>query len=72
MQVPLIAQIPLPLHVIAGSQNTMNSRNVSYYQSHFISITQSHCALSSNLFHGQIAQIYINQLSDPENIKGSP
>ena len=23
----------------------------------------SHCAFSSNLFHGQIAQIYINQLS---------
>ena len=34
--------------------------------------TSSHCAFSSNLFHGQIAQIYIDQLSDPENKKCSP
>ena len=27
----------------------------------------SHCAFLSNLFHGQIAQIYIDQLSDPED-----
>jgi hypothetical protein len=32
----------------------------------------SHCASSSNLFHGQIAQIYIDQLRDPENKKCSP
>ena len=32
----------------------------------------SHCAFSSNLFHGQIAQIFIDQLSDPENKKCSP
>ena len=30
-------------------------------------VQDSHCAFSSNLFHGYIAQIYINQLSDPEN-----
>ena len=29
--------------------------------------THSHCAFSSNLFHGQIAQIYIVHLSTPEN-----
>jgi hypothetical protein len=34
--------------------------------------TTSHCAFSSNLFHGQIAEIYIDQLSDPENKKCSP
>ena len=32
----------------------------------------SHCAFSSNLFHGHLAQIYIDQLSDPENKKCSP
>ena len=32
----------------------------------------SHCAFSSNLFHGYLAQILINQLSDPENKKCSP
>ena len=34
--------------------------------------TASHCAFSSNLFHGYLAQIYIDQLSDPENKKCSP
>ena len=34
--------------------------------------TVTHCAFSSNLFHGQIAQIYINHLSGPENKKCSP
>ena len=34
--------------------------------------TTSQCAFSPNLFHGQIAQIYIDQLSDPENKKCSP
>ena len=29
--------------------------------------SKSHCDFSSNLFHGQIAQIQIDQLSDPEN-----
>ena len=33
--------------------------------------TGAHCAFSSNLFHRQIAQIYIDQLSDPENKKCS-
>ena len=28
--------------------------------------TMAHCTFSSNLFHGQIAQIAILQLSDPE------
>ena len=32
----------------------------------------SHCAFSSNLFHRYLAQILINQLSDPENKKCSP
>ena len=32
----------------------------------------SHCAFSSNLFHGQIVQIAILQLSGPENKKCSP
>ena len=32
----------------------------------------THCAFSSNLFHGQIVQIAILQLSDPENKKCSP
>ena len=34
--------------------------------------SNSHCALSSNLFHGQIVQIAILQLSGPENKKCSP
>ena len=34
--------------------------------------TATHCAFSSNLFHGQIAQIYIDHLSGPENKKCSP
>ena len=42
LQVPLIVQSPLPLHVVAGSQNTMNRRNDSYYQSIF---HQSHSEL---------------------------
>ena len=37
-----------------------------------IGSSATHCAFSSNLFHGQIAQIYIDQLSDPENKKCSP
>ena len=32
----------------------------------------SHCPFLSNLFHGQIAQIYINHLSGYENEKCSP
>ena len=35
-------------------------------------ITVAHCAFSSNLFHGQIVQILIDQLSPPENKKCSP
>ena len=35
-------------------------------------MTISHCAFSSNLFHGQIAQTYIDHLSGPENKKCSP
>ena len=27
----------------------------------------AHCAFSSNLFHGQITQKHVDQLSDPEN-----
>ena len=46
MQAPSMLQIPLPLQVIAGSQNTLNRRNDSYYQSHFISVKQ--WALSSS------------------------
>ena len=34
--------------------------------------TVAHCAFSSNLFHGQIAQIYIDHLSGHENKKCSP
>ena len=34
--------------------------------------TPPHCAFLSNLFHGYLAQIYIDQLSDPENKKCSP
>ena len=33
------------------------------------SSSYSHCAFSSNLFHGHITQKYIDQLSDPENKK---
>ena len=36
------------------------------------SVTQPHWAFSSNLFHGQIVQIAIPQLSDSENKKCSP
>ena len=36
------------------------------------SATVSHCAFSSNLFHGQIAQIYINHLTRAENKRCSP
>ena len=32
----------------------------------------SHCAFSSNLFHGHIVQIYIDQMRPPENKKCSP
>ena len=34
--------------------------------------TRTHCTFSSNLFHRQITQKDINQLSDPENKKFSP
>ena len=34
--------------------------------------TGIHCAFSSSLFHGQIAQIAIHQLRDPESKKCSP
>ena len=34
--------------------------------------TCSHCAFSSNLFHGHIVQKYIDQISTPENKKCSP
>ena len=37
-----------------------------------VHIAHSHCAFSSNLFHGQISQIYIDHLSGPENKKCSP
>jgi hypothetical protein len=37
-----------------------------------ISVPVAHCAFSSNLFHGQIVQIAILQLSDSENKKCSP
>ena len=36
------------------------------------SMTSSHCSFSSDLFHGQIAQIYIDHLSGHENKKCSP
>ena len=36
------------------------------------SFTNSHTAFSSNFFHGQIAQIYIDHLSGYENEKCSP
>ena len=42
LQVPSIVQIPLSLHVIAGSQSTTNRRNDSYYQSIFYQL-QSKC-----------------------------
>ena len=32
----------------------------------------SHCSFSSNSFHGQIIQKAVQQVSDPENKKGSP
>ena len=38
----------------------------------FIAYATSHCAFSSNLFHGHFAQIYISQLSDPKNKKCNP
>ena len=34
--------------------------------------TASHCAFSSNLFHGHIVQKHIDQMSPPENKKCSP
>ena len=37
-----------------------------------LSCIVSNCAFSSNLFHRHLAQIYIDQLSDPENKKCSP
>ena len=43
LQVPLTVQSPLPLHVVAGSQNTMNRKNDSYYQSIF---SQAHSEFS--------------------------
>ena len=36
------------------------------------STTTSNCAFSSNLFHVYLAQIYIDQLIDPENKTCSP
>ena len=36
------------------------------------SCTYSHCVFSPNLFHGQITQISIDQMSFPENKKCSP
>ena len=37
-----------------------------------VALSEAHCAFSSNLFHRQIVQIAILQLSDPENKKCSP
>jgi hypothetical protein len=34
--------------------------------------TVAHCAFSSNLFHSQIVQKHIDQMSPPENKKCSP
>ena len=34
--------------------------------------TGAHCAFSPNLFHGQITQISLNQISSPKNKKCSP
>jgi hypothetical protein len=47
---------------------THGRRNVFF----FLMDTRPHCAFSSNLFHRQIVQIAILQLSDPENKKCSP
>ena len=46
MQAPSMLQIPLPLHVIAGSQNTMNRRQLLVKH---LSVTQ--CAFSSSATH---------------------
>ena len=43
-----------------------------YIKEDIIDGSRSHCAFSSNLFHGHIVQIFILQLSDPENKKRSP
>ena len=40
-----------------------NEMNHNY----IVAATDTHCAFSSNLFHGQIAQIHIDQTSDPES-----
>ena len=43
------------------------------YQRHSIYFsTVTHCAFSSNLFHGHIVLKYIEQMSPPENKKCSP
>ena len=38
----------------------------------FMKHSYYHCAFSTDLFHGQITQIYIDQLRGPEGIKCSP
>ena len=48
------------------SEHTKKDMSSCY---HMDLISFSHCAFSSNLFHGHLAQIYIDQLSDPENKK---
>ena len=47
-------------------------RYVSLYFDPMITNTSSHCAFSSNLFHWQMTQKHIDQLSSPEEIKFSP
>ena len=61
------------LHPILLSQRK-KAVGLSYIRQHskiFLvhCLTYTHCAFSSNLFHGQIAQIYINHLSGHENKK---
>ena len=73
MQVPSIVQIPLLLHVIAGSQNTMNRKNDSYVlPKHFSSVIQ--WALSTSVtfpYHSQNFIIYTTTWWKIPNIFGN-
>ena len=59
------------LDVVSG-MNLFMDNNGFIKKNTYLCETVSHCAFSTNLFHGQIAQIYIDNLSGHENQKCSP
>ena len=65
--------VPRPPLLAGKIPKKEREKNPSKYNEiYFCHNTGSHCAFSSNLFHGQITQKHIDQMSSPENKKCSP